>query len=91
MSPPWRRGCLEGVRARLAVRSNVIGLVEVAPVDLLGRYKSVDVNDVGGLHLDRVQLLRLDLDVLALRELVAAPLVVLIDNLAGTLIDHLLA
>jgi hypothetical protein len=46
---------------------------------------------VRALHLDRLHLLRLDLNVLAFGDLVTAALVVLVDGLAGLLVDHLLA
>ena len=81
----------EGLLAALAVRHDVVGPLVVALVDLLLRHELVDVDGVRALELDRVDLLGLDLDVLALGELVAPSLVVLVDGLAGLLIDHLLA
>src|SRR3954469_1036900 len=41
--------------------------------------------------LNCLQLVRLDLDILAVTELVAAALVLLINDVAGLLVDHLLA
>jgi len=41
--------------------------------------------------LDSFQFLRLDLDILAARQFVTAALVVLVDDLARLLVDHLLA
>ena len=41
--------------------------------------------------LDGLKLLRLNLDILAVRQFVAAPLVVLVDDAACFLVDHLLA
>ena len=65
----------EGLLAALAVRHDVIGPLVVALVDLLLGHELVDVDRVRALELDGVDLLGLDLDVLALGELVAAALV----------------
>ncbi len=80
----------EGIDRRLAVRRDVIGMVEIALVDLLARHEAVDVDRVVALDLHRLQLLRLDLDIFALGELVAATLLVAFDDVAGFRVDHLL-
>ena len=70
----------EGLLAALAVRRDVVGTLVVALVDLLFGHELVDVDGVRALELDGFQLLGLDLDVLALGDLVAAPLLVLVDG-----------
>src|SRR5207253_3156803 len=70
--------------------SDVIGAVEVALVDLVARYKTVDVDGVVALDLNRLQFFRLDLDILSLAHLIAAALLVALDDVAGLDVDHLL-
>ena len=65
----------ERLLAGLAVRHDVIGAVEVALVDLIDGHELVDVERVRALDLDGLDLLGLDLDVLALGDFVAATLV----------------
>ena len=76
--------------AGLAVGRDVIGMVEIALVDLVPRHEAVDVDGVVALDLDRLQLLRLDLDIFALPQLIAAALLVALDDVAGLGVDHLL-
>ena len=54
------------------------------------RHKTVDVDGVVALDLDRLQLFLFDLDILALLQLIAAALLVAFDDIAGLGIDHLL-
>jgi hypothetical protein len=77
--------------ARLPVGHDVVGAVEVAAVDFGDRDELVDVERVGALDLNGFDLLGLYLDILTLGNLVAAALVVLVDDLAADLIYHLLA
>jgi hypothetical protein len=65
-------------------------VVEVALVDLLGRHKAVDLDGMAALELDRIEFVRLDLDMFASGKLVAARLLVGLDHLAGLGVDHLL-
>ena len=65
-------------------------MVEIALVDLLARYKTLDIDGVVAFDLDRLELFRLDLDIFALAQLVAASLLVALDDVAGFGIDHLL-
>ncbi len=51
--------------ARLALRHNVVGAIEVTPVDLVQRHKLLDVERVGAFHLNRLDLLGPDFDVFA--------------------------
>src|SRR6478735_2785793 len=74
----------------LAVGRDIVGMVEIALVDLVARHKALDVDGVVALDLDRFELLRLDLDIFALAQLVAASLLVALDDIAGLGVDHLL-
>src|SRR5262249_50790089 len=75
----------------LAGRDDVIRPVEIALVDLVPRHESVDVDRVRALDLDRRELVVVDRHVLALADLVAAPLVRGVDRIAALLVDHQLA
>jgi hypothetical protein len=50
-----------------------------------------DVDRVGALELDGLELVLVDLDIFPLAQLVAAAFVGLVDHLADLLVDHLLA
>jgi len=52
--------------ARFAIRHDVVGPVEVASVALVDRHELLDVEGVRAFNPDRFDLLRLDLDILAL-------------------------
>ena len=80
----------EGFGADLSGWCNVIGPVEVTLVDFVPWYKTVDVDRVRTFDLDSLQLVFVDFDIPTLANLVAQPLVLSIDDLAGFLIDHLL-
>ena len=80
----------KGLDGRLAVGRDVIGMVEIALVDLVPRHEAVDVDGVVALDLDGVEFLRLDLDIFAFAELIAAGLLVALDHVAGLGVDHLL-
>ena len=56
----------KGVDAGLAVRDDVIGMVEIALVDLVLWHKTVDVDGVVALDLDGVELVLFDLEYLPL-------------------------
>ena len=71
----------ESLLAALAVRHDVVGPLVVALVDLLGGHERLDVDRVRALDLDGFQLLRFDLDVLALGDLIPPPLLLLVDGL----------
>jgi hypothetical protein len=81
----------EGLFAGLAIWHDVVGTLVVALVDLVLGHELVDLDHVRVLELDGVNLLGLDLHVLALGYFVAAALVVRVHRAAGFLIDHLLA
>ena len=68
---------------------DVVGTFVVALVDIFFRDELVDVDCVGILELDGVDLIGLDLDVLALRQLVSPPLVVGVHGASGFFIHHL--
>jgi hypothetical protein len=81
----------EGFFAGLAVRRDIVGAIEVAPVDLVDGHELINIKRVGALDLDGLDLLGLDLDVLALGDLIPAGLIFFIDDLARDLVHHLLA
>src|SRR6516225_2450586 len=72
-------------------RRDVIGAVVVALVDLRGGDEAVNVDDVPALHLDRLELVIVDLDEDTLVDFVAPALVLGRDRLARLLIHQLLA
>src|SRR3954454_17599730 len=80
----------ESIDRGLAVGRDIVGMVEIALVDLVARHETLDVDGVVALDLDRFELLRLDLDIFALTQLVAASLLVALDDVAGLSVDHLL-
>ena len=71
----------------LAIRHDVIGIVEIELVDLLARHELVDLDRALALDRDRFQLFRLELEVLALADLVALDDVGRLDLVAGVGID----
>ena len=75
----------------LGVGYDVVRPLVVALVDFLFGNELVDIDGVRALDLDRIELLRLDFHVLAAGQLIAAALVVLVDDTACFLVDHLLA
>src|SRR6185437_6575926 len=81
----------ERLKRHLALRNEVVGALDVALVDLGFRHEAVDVDRMAALDRDRVELLVLDLQVDALVDLVAPPLVVGIDRLPRLVVDQLLA
>src|SRR5262249_3984268 len=82
-----RKGLLPDRRAG----HDIIRAIEEALVDRGVRHKSVDLDGVGALDLDRFELRILNDEVLALGHLVAAAFVLGGDRLAGFFIDELLA
>jgi hypothetical protein len=93
--PPWRARRLANDRKRLLsdrlARGDVIGGIEEALVDLRARHEAVDLDGVGALDLDRVQLGIIDDEVLTLGDLITAAFIFGGDRFAGLLIDELLA
>src|SRR6185437_16615302 len=75
----------------LALRDEIVGALDVALVDLGFRHEAVDVDRVAALDRDRVEFFVLDLQVDALVDLVAPPLVFRIDRLLCLVVDQLLA
>jgi hypothetical protein len=69
---------------------DVIGLVQIALVDLGPRHEAVDVHGVGAFNFHRLELVLLDFDVAALAQLVAASFLVAFDDTTSVLVDHLL-
>ncbi len=80
----------EGVNAYLAVGHDVIGMVDVAVIDLVLGHKAVDVDGVAAFDLDGFQLFLFDLDVFAFLQFVTASFLIAFDDVAGLGIDHLL-
>ena len=70
----------EGVDCGLAVGGDVIGVIVIALVDLVPGHKTVDLDGVIALDLDGFELFLFDLDILALFQLVAAALLVALDD-----------
>ena len=81
----------EGLGADLFRGSDIVGLVKVAIVDLRSRHEAVDFNRVGALQLHGFELVFVDLNIVTFAHLVAAPFLILIHHLSGSLIDHLFA
>ena len=69
----------------------IVGRVEIELVDLVARHEALDVDGVVALELDRLDLVILDLDELALGDLVTLDLAVALDGIAGLLVDILAA
>ena len=63
----------ECLRSGLAIRRDVIGLVEITLVYFGSRNKSIDVDRVGALYLNRFQLVLVNFHIFALGKLVATP------------------
>ena len=72
-------------------RPPVIGRIEKALIDFRAWHKAINVDRVGALDLDRLQLLIFDEEELAFADLVAPSLLGALDRFAGLLIDKLLA
>jgi hypothetical protein len=81
----------KGLLGDRLVGGDIVRTVEEALVDLLARHETVDLDHVGALDLDGLELRVLDDQVLPLGDFVAAALVLGGDRLAGFLIDELLA
>ena len=81
----------EGFLSDVVIRDDVVGTVVEALVDLHRRHETIDFDRVLALDLQGLDLVVLDLDVDALVDLVAAPLVGGVHRLARLLIDQLLA
>ena len=81
----------KGILPDRIVGGDVVGRVEETLVDIGARHETVDVDRVAAGDLDRLQLLILHEEILALADLVAAGLVVRLDGFAGLLVDELLA
>src|SRR6202035_1246258 len=73
------------------VGGNVIGRIEEALVDLRTGHKAVDVDRVRARDLDRLQFVVLDEQILGFADLVAAGLLVSLDDFTGFLVNELLA
>ena len=67
----------------------IVGRVEIQLVDLVARHEALDIDGVVAFELDRLDLVVLDLDELALGDLVALDLVVGLDRIAGLLVHEL--
>jgi hypothetical protein len=80
----------EGVDPGLAVGRDEIGLLEIARVDLLARDELIDLEGMRAFELDGLELVGIDLDIFAFRQLIAAALLVFLDHLAGFGVHHLL-
>src|SRR5262245_2353529 len=81
----------ECVLAALAVWHHVVGTLIVSLVDIGLGHELLDVDRMRALYLDGFEIRGAHLDILAFRDFVAAPFLVLADFLARHLIDHLLA
>ena len=80
----------EGLLGHLAVGCQIVGAVEVDPVDLGGRHEGLDLQRLGALDLERLEVAVLDQDVLALGDLVALDAIGRVDRLAAHRIDQVL-
>src|ERR1700744_1109637 len=78
------------VRACLAVRHNIVWLVEVPFIDILGGDEIVDLYGSRAFQVDGLEFLFVDLHIPSFRKLVAPSLVVTVNDAAGALVDHLL-
>ena len=81
----------EGLVSNRLVGGDVIGRIEKALIDFRAWHKAINVDRVGALDLDRLQLLIFDEEELAFADLVAPGLIGAVDRFAGLLIDKLLA
>jgi hypothetical protein len=81
----------KGVLPDRIIGGDVIGRIEEALVDLRMRHKAVDVDRVRAGDLDGLQLLIFDEEKLAFADLVAAGLVMSLDDFTGLLVNELLA
>jgi hypothetical protein len=81
----------KGFGCHLAVRHDVIRLVEVAFVDLREGHEAIDVNRMRAFDLDGLEFVLIDLHVTSLAQLIAAALLFCVHHLAGFLVHHLLA
>jgi hypothetical protein len=79
---------LIGLRRDLAVGRHVIGLLEIDAVDLLGIDEGLEIDGLRRFNLDRIEVLVIEQDILALVDLIALDDVGAIDLLAGLLVDH---
>src|SRR5262249_31676630 len=75
----------------LVGRSQIIGVLQIALIDLGLGHELIDIDGVSALDLDLLDFLVVDLDVLAFADLVAATHLLPRDRLAGLRIHHLLA
>lgn len=80
----------KSVRSGLSIWDQVIRLIIVAKVDLVSGNEFVNINCMSAFEFDRLELIFLDLDVLPLRELIAASAIFLIDFPARDFVDKLL-
>src|SRR5262249_46066567 len=80
----------EGLLAHLVGRRDIVRRIEVTIVDLRTRHEAVDLDRVGTLDLDRLDLRVFDLDVLSLGHFVAAADVFLLDRISSLGIYKLL-
>ena len=74
-----------------AVRHDVIGVAQIKLVDLATRHEFLDVDDPLAFDRDRLEFLRLDLDIFAFGDLVALDDVGVIDFVAGVGVDLFVA
>ena len=86
-----RRSDGEGFLATLVFRYDVVRALVIALVDVFLGHEFVNVYGVRAFDLDGLELLWLDLDILAVAELIAATFVLLVDDAAGLFVHHLLA
>src|ERR1700744_3845464 len=78
------------VRACLAVRHNIVWLVEVPFIDILGGDEIVDLYGMRAFQLDGLEFVFIDLHIPPFRKLVASSLVVTVNDATRALVDHLL-
>lgn len=81
----------EGFLATLVVGNDVIGALVVPLVDLFLRHKLVDIDGARALDFDRLKLFRLNLDIAATFEFLAASFVLSFNHAPRFFVDHLLA
>src|SRR5512144_2909197 len=73
----------EGFLAALVVRYDVVGALVIALVDVSFGHEFINVYGVRALDLHGLELLWLDLDILAVAEFIAASFVLLVNDTAG--------
>ena len=81
----------EGFLTAFVVGNDIVGAFVISLVDLFFGHELIDVDRPCALEFDRVEFLRLNLNIAAAFEFITAALVVPFDHATRLFIDHLLA